>query len=107
MTVVLNFSGSSTTIQRTFSAQGGWVSDPQYLNQLKGVLSIIFYLSSNKKSRIWIGPRIGLASLSSFAGSLFFGSGKLLRLKLLKALLVSPGTFSKTKDKIAWLAKSP
>jgi len=51
MTVVLNLSGSSTTIQTTFSAQGGYVSDPQYRNQLNGVLSVIIYLSSNKKSR--------------------------------------------------------
>jgi len=94
MTVVLNFSGSSTTIQRTFSAQGGYVSDPQYRNQLNGVLSVIIYLSSNKKSRTWIGPKIGFYVASSLAGSLFLGSGKLLRLKLLKALLVSPGSLS-------------
>jgi len=50
---------------------------------------------------------MGVFSLSSLAGSLFFGSGKLFKLKLLNALLVSPGTFSKINDKIAYLAKSP
>jgi len=50
---------------------------------------------------MWIGPKIGPLEASSFAGSLFLGSGRLLRLKLLNALLVSPGTFSKTKDRIA------
>jgi hypothetical protein len=59
------------------------------------------------KSRTLIGPKIGFESLSSLAGSLCFGSGKLLRLKLLKALLVSPAFFFIGIDKTAYYAKSP
>jgi len=54
---------------------------------------MIYCLSSKIKSRTLIGPRIGLADSSSFLGSLNLGSGRLFRLKLLKALLDSPGYF--------------
>ena len=74
---------------------------------MKGALSVTCYLSSKIKSRILIGPKIGDASGSSLAGSLNFGSGKLVKLKLLNALLVSPGYFLIGIANTAWLAKFP